>query len=186
MELQIQDLVSTIKKEGIDAANAEAERMIADAKAEAASILAKANSEAEKIEEKSRQEIEVMKDGARVSIEHAKRDAMLSFKAAVQAEFEKILSADTEKAVQGETLAALIKAALQGEDPANYAAEVAEVSEGLKSELAAELKKGLEIRPSKGIRAGFRLAAKDDSGFFDCSDAEIADMLQPFFPELSI
>ena len=47
MELQIQDLVSSIRKEGIEAANAEAESIIAEAKKKAESIVAGAKSEAQ-------------------------------------------------------------------------------------------------------------------------------------------
>ncbi len=46
MELQIQDLVSSIRKDGIDAANAEAEAIIAEAKKKADAIIADAKSEA--------------------------------------------------------------------------------------------------------------------------------------------
>ncbi len=48
MELQIQDLVSSIRKDGIDAANAEAEAIIAEAKKKADAIIADAKSEAKK------------------------------------------------------------------------------------------------------------------------------------------
>ena len=68
-----------------------------------------------------------------------------------------------------------------GEDPAAYAAEVSQVTDGIRAELARELEAGLEIRPSKKVGAGFRLAAKDGSGYFDCSQEEIARMLDPFF-----
>ena len=47
--------------------------------------------------------------------------------------------------------------------------------------LLEEMKNGLEIKPVKGISAGFRLASKDGSGYFDCSDDEIMQMLKPFF-----
>ena len=53
-------------------------------------------------------------------------------------------------------------------------------------ELARELQNGLEIRPSKKVGAGFRLAAKDGSGYFDCSDEEIAQMLMPFFRDMRL
>ena len=53
-------------------------------------------------------------------------------------------------------------------------------------QLAQELKNGLEIRPSKKVGAGFRLAAKDGSGYFDCSGQEIAEMLMPFFRDMHL
>ena len=90
------------------------------------------------------------------------------------------------KALDEQALAILIRAAIQGEDISAYTVEVAQVTEKLRQELAQELKNGLEIRPSKKVGAGFRLAAKDGSGYFDCSEQEIAEMLMPFFRETSL
>lgn len=185
MELQIQDLVSSIKKEGIDAAAKEAETIIAEAKAKAEKLLADAKAEAKAAKDTAEKEIAAAKAGAEISAEQAKRDAMLAFKAEVQAEFEKILSAKAGEAMQGEALGKLIAAALQGEDVAAYTAEVTEVTEGLKAALAEEIKGGLEIRPAKYVKAGFRLAAKDGSGYFDCSDEEIMKMLMPYFRNMN-
>ena len=50
--------------------------------------------------------------------------------------------------------------------------------------LAKEIKGGLEIRPTKSVQKGFRLAAKDGSGYFDCSDDAIMEMLMPYFRNL--
>lgn len=186
MELQIQDLVSSIKKEGIDAARTEAENILAEAEKKAASIVAAAKAEAESMLAKAARETEALREGARTSAAQAQRDAALSFKNEVKGEFEKILTAGVGRTVQGSTLASLIRAALNGEDPAMYAAEVSEVTEALRSELAEEVKNGLEIRPAKSVRSGFKLAMKDGSGYFDCTDDEIAAMLKPFFSELGI
>jgi len=186
MELQIQDLVTSIRKEGIDAANAEAEAIIAEAKKKAEALTADAKNEAKAAVDAAEKEIAVLKERAAVSAEQAKRDAMLSFKAGVQAEFERLLAAGIRKNLDGEALGKLIRAAVAEEDISRYAAEVADVSDALKAELAEELKKGLEIRPTKGVKAGFRLASKDGSGYFDCSDEEIMAMLMPYFRNLSV
>ena len=141
MELQIQDLVSSIRKEGIDAAQAEAGNIIAEAKKKAEEIIAQANAEAKSKKDSTEREISILKESAAMSAEQAKRDAVLSFKDEIKGEFEKIL--------------------------------------------AAEIKNGLEIRPTKNVQAGFRLAAKDGSGYFDCSDEEIMQMLMPYFRDLN-
>lgn len=184
MELQIQDLVSSIRKDGIDAANAEAESILSEAKKKAEAIVADAKAEARSIQETSEKEIGILKESAAVSAEQAKRDAMLAFKGEVKAEFEKILSAKVKENLSDAALGKLIKAVIADEDVENYSAEVAQVSDALKAELAEEIKKGLEIRPTRGVRAGFRLAAKDGSGYFDCSDDEIMQMLMPYFRNL--
>ncbi len=185
MELQIQELVSSIRKEGIDAARAEAEAILAEAGKKADAIVADAENEAARLRETSEKEIGILKESARLSAEQAKRDAMLAFRAAVQAEYEKLLSADIQKSLNGETLGKLIRAALQGENLSAYTAEVAEVGDALKAELAEEIRNGLVIRPTKGVSAGFRLAARDGSGYFDCTDEEIMRMLMPYFRDLA-
>jgi V/A-type H+-transporting ATPase subunit E len=183
MELQIQDLVSSIRKEGIEAANAEADKILAEAKKKADSLIAGAKAEAQQYKDSAEKEITILKESAAVSAEQAKRDAVLAFKTEIQAEFEKILSADIGKELKG-GLGKLIRAAVAGENVADYAAEVSEVSDALKAELAEEIKNGLEIRPSKNVQQGFRLATKDGSGYFDCSDEGIMEMLMPYFRDL--
>ena len=91
---------------------------------------------------------------------------------------------DIGKELSGEGLGKLIRAAIAGENVADYAAEVSEVGDALKKELAQEIKNGLEIRPTKEVQQGFRLAAKDGSGYFDCSDDGIMEMLMPYFRDL--
>ena len=184
MELQIQDLVSSIRKEGIETANAEAAAIIAEAKKKAEAIVADAKAEAQAAKDASEKEIGILKESAAVSAEQAKRDAVLAFKSEIQKEFEKIRAVNVRKGLSGEALGKLVRAVLTGEDVANYAAEVSEVSEALKAELAEEIKGGLEIKPTKGVQAGFRLAAKDGSGYFDCSDDGIMEMLMPYFRNL--
>ena len=184
MELQIQDLVSSIRKEGVEAANAEAEAIIAEAKKKADSIVSGAKAEAQQFKDTAEKEINILKESAEVSAEQAKRDAVLAFKSEIQSEFEKILKTDISKQLSGDGLGKLIRAAVAGENVADCVAEVAEVSDALKAELAKEIKDGLEIRPTKGVQTGFRLAAKDGSGFFDCSDEGIMEMLMPYFRNL--
>ena len=184
MELQIQDLVSSIRKEGIEVANAEAESILAEAKKKADSLIAGAKAEAQQYKDASEKEIAILKESAEVSAEQAKRDAVLAFKTEIQEEFEKILAADIRKEMSGEALGKLIRAAVAGENVADYVAEVVEVGEALKAELAAEIKNGLEIKPGKNVQNGFRLAAKDGSGYFDCSDDGIMEMLMPYFRDL--
>ena len=186
MELQIQDLVTSIRKEGIDAANAEAESIIAEAKKKAAAIISDAKAEAANAKATAEKEIGIMKESASVSAEQAKRDAVLAFKTEVQTAFENILKNDVKKALTGESLGKLIRAAVTGEDVSKYTAEVAEVSDALKSELAQEIKDGLEIKPTKNVKAGFRLAANDGSGYFACTEDESAEMMMPYFRNLEI
>ena len=186
MEIKIQDLVSSIKKDGIESANRESAEIIAKAEKQAEAILSEARSAADAMLENVRKEMDTYKNNAQVSAEQAKRDAMLAFKNEIQKEFEKILKCDICKALNEQALVTLILAAIKDADVSEYAVEVSKVTEHLKQQLAAQIKAGLEIRPSNKIQAGFRLAAKDKSGYFDCSDEEITNMLMPFFRNISL
>ena len=125
MELQIQDLVSSIKKDGIDSANQQA-----------AAILA-AKSQADKLRDDAKAEIDVFKTSAQLSAQQAKRDAVLAFRQEIQKEFEKILAADVGQALDQQTLARLIQAAVQGEDVSGYAVEVGQVTDGIRQQVSS-------------------------------------------------
>ena len=107
MELQIQDLVSSIKKDGIESANREAAQILAEAKAQAEKIVADARSEADKLRADAQAEIGVFKASAQLSAEQAKRDAVLAFRQEIGAELTKLLAQDTHKALDDKALAAL-------------------------------------------------------------------------------
>ena len=123
MELQIQNLVSSIRKEGIEAANKEAEAIIAEAKKKADAIVADAKTEAQQYKDSAEKDIAILRENAAVSAEQAKRDAVLAFKSEIQKEFEKILASDIRKELDQDNLGKLIKAAVAGEDVSKYAAE---------------------------------------------------------------
>ena len=132
MELQIQDLVSSIKKDGIDSANQQAAAILADARKQADAIVAEAKSQADKLRDDAKAEIDVFKTSAQLSAQQAKRDAVLAFRQEIQKEFEKILAADVGQALDQQTLARLIQAAVQGEDVSGYAVEVGQVTDGIR------------------------------------------------------
>ena len=135
MELQIQDLVSSIKKDGIDSANKEAAVILTDAKKQADALLAEARKEADKLRQDARDDAEVFKSSALLSAQQAKRDAVLAFSQAVQKEFEKLLASDISKALDEKALADLIRAALRGEEP--LAQAVAEAARKKKQDYSA-------------------------------------------------
>lgn len=185
MELQIQDLITSIKKEGIDSAKKEADKIIKDANKKADSIIAQAKAEAAKTFEDCKKEIEILKQSANVSAQQAKRDAVISFKQEINEHLNRILTSDIGKVMNDEVLAQLIKSVIADSDTSKITVEVGNVSDSLKNELAVEIKNGLEIRPVKSVKAGFRVVMKDGSGFMDCTDEQIAEMLKPFLGQIN-
>ena len=98
---------------------------------------------------------------------------------------ERIMADKVAKQLSEQSLAKIVLAAVGDEDPAKYVVEIDEAKASLKSSLAKQLEKGLEIRPVKGA-GEFRICLKDGSGFFDFSDEQIAALLKPFLGEMKI
>ncbi len=181
MEIQIQDLVQSIKRDGIEEAQKQADAIVAAAKEQAAQIIADSKAQAEKNIDAANREIE----SSKALIKQAERDAVLSVKKELSHTLEGIMADKIAKELSGDSLAKLVVAAIGDEDPAKYEVEVSEAKASLKSALAKKLEKGLEVRPVKGM-SGMVLKCKDGSGYFDFSDEEIAALLKPFLGEIKV
>ena len=180
MEIQIDDLVQSIKRDGIEQARKEADAIVAEARQQAAEIIAASKAEAEKNIDNANREIE----SSKALIKQAERDAVLSVKKQLQAMLERIMADKVAKELSEASLAKLVIAAIGDDDPAKYAVEIEEAKASVKSSLAKQIEKGLEIHPAKGV--GLKLCCKDGSGFYDFSDEQIASLLRPFLGEMKI
>lgn len=180
MEIQIQDLVQSIKRDGIEEAQKQAQAIIAQAKSEAEQIIAASKVEAAKNIENAKREIE----SSKALVLQAERDAVLSVKKSIGEILDRILATKVDSTLTEASLSKLIKAALGSDDPAYYALEIDEARSAVKAELAEMVKKGLEIRPVKG--GALKLVCKDGSGFYDLSNEEIVGLLKPFLGDMQI
>jgi V/A-type H+-transporting ATPase subunit E len=187
MAQQIQDLVASIRKDGIEAAQKDAARIIADAKAQADDIVAQARKDAKALVEEAQKEMDVRDQSARASLQQASRDVQLSLKKAILAQLDRLLVEKTEKAFSGKDLVSLVAkiVASTGIDNAKSDIQVNDkefkaLAASLQSELSSQIKAGLEIKPVTNVQYGFRIADKDGSGFYDFSAEETALLMAPF------
>ena len=115
MEQQIQDLVASIRKEGIDSAKAEAERIISEARAQADAIVKEAEKERDKMIADAEKSIALEKSSSEATIKQAARDVSLSLRKSIEDEYSKILSAAISKEMHGSNLVSIISAVLSGD-----------------------------------------------------------------------
>ena len=108
MEIQIQDLVQSIKRDGIEEAKKEAEAIVATAKGQAEEIIAASKIEAQKNIDNANREIE----SAKALIKQAERDAVLSVKKELERILGQIVAEKVSKDLSEKTLCALIVAAI--------------------------------------------------------------------------
>ena len=140
MEIQIQDLVQSIRRDGIEEARKEADAIIAEAKAKADEIVAASEAQAQKNIDNANRQIE----SSKALITQAARDAVLSVRKELGLLMERILADKVAQDLSEESLAKLVVAALNGEDPARYAVEVDSAKAALKSALAKQIEKGMD------------------------------------------
>jgi len=186
MAQQIQELVASIRKDGIEVAQQEAHAIVEEAKAQAAEILAKAKKEHDGLLSKAEREIATKEQSARASLAQASRDVQISMRDALTAQLDRILVDTVSKALSSKDVVSLIKTVvtLAGTPETKILemnkTEFEALGESLKASLADELKKGLEIRPVMAVDGGFKLAEKDGTSFFDFTGAETAALLKPY------
>ncbi|NCD06949.1 MAG: V-type ATP synthase subunit E [Spirochaetia bacterium] len=187
MAQQIQDLVESIQKEGIEKANKKAEQIITEAKAKADEIIKSAKKEADKVLSDADKEIALRDQSAKASLTQAARDVQLSLKKALTEEINALLEEKVSQTFKTKEFIKLIKDVISSDfdDVNNLELQVSEkdyeeLATVLTKELGDKIKQGLEIKPVKSVNVGFKLAEKDGSGYFDFSAEATAKLMTPF------
>lgn len=187
MELQIQDLVDSIKRDGIAEAEKKAAQIISEAKEKAEELVRAGAKEAAKLLEDAKKEVSVMQQSGKAAVEQAGRDVVLSLKKSINAHFDRLLEKAVAKTLSGKDMVELIVQVVKSDlmKPGESAVELTDaefkkLADSMRTELAAEMKAGLEIRPVPSVDVGFRLSAKDGSSYYDFSAEETTRMLAPF------
>ncbi len=188
MEQQIQDLINSIKKDGIENAANESKRIIEEAQKKADEIINKAKAERDKLIKDAENEIAREKANYTESLKMAARDLSLSFKKDTEAKFQKILddkvkSAFDEKLLK-ELIAAVVKAEFDSDVVVVLPSDKKEaVSASLANELGKELERGVAITFSNSFNGGFKVMDRDGKAYIDLSDDEVTKLLYPYISE---
>ena len=189
MDVQLQELIDKIKKDGVTAAEKEAAKIIADAEKKADSIKKNAEDKAAQIIKDAKAETERMEKASDEAIIQAGRNMLLSFKDSIVAELDGLVQAETEKALSKDVLGKLIpetiKAWAKNTDASELSVLLSEkdlkaLEASFKTKLNAEIKKGMEIKPDKTLAAGFRIGVKNGAAFYDYSADALAQMFAAY------
>lgn len=191
MEVQVQELIDSIKKEGVEAARKEASRIVEEAEKQAQEIVSTAEEESQKIRKEGEQELEKRRKSAEAAMEQAGRDLLLSTEKQIGRLFDRLLGDAIASSFSPTLFHDLLKEALEHQiaSPEDTVEVDAKLYESLTKEvlasLKAELSKGAEIKPMETLDGGFRISAQDGSGYVSFTASDLAEMLSPFLqPEL--
>ena len=183
---QIQDLVDSIRKEGLDEANRERDRIIAQAKGEADRIVKEARENAAKMIEDATKECELRQQSTKASLVQASRDVALSLKGEINDQLAKILSqqiaASFDKELVAKIVAAAVEAGLKDTTIEISGQDAQSIVASLSASLASKLKGGLSLKVGTGYD-GARLVSNDGSGYIDLSAEEMAGLLKPYLSD---
>lgn len=189
MEIQLQDLIEKIKKDGVETAEAEAASIVESAKAQAEKIIADAQDKADKILQSAKNENEKLVRSSEDAIRQAGRNLLISFRESISRELEAIIGENVSAAYSPDELKALIAKVVE-----NWASkpEVEDISliltvgdlKALEKNLLAELKsritKGVVLKANDNFDGGFRISVNDSGAYYDYSAEAVVDMLSNY------
>ena len=189
MDIQLQELIEKIKKDGVASAESAAAKIIADAEKKAASIVSDADAKADSIIKTAKAETERMEKASEDAIAQAGRNLIISFRDGINKELSALVNAETEKAMDKDLLKKIIPDAVKAWAANNEATDISillpakdvkALESGLKTALKGKISKGLEIKADASLSAGFRIGAKGGEAFYDFSAEEVASLFSAY------
>ena len=188
MSKELQGLLNKIQAEGLEKAENERARLVAEAKAQADAIVAEAKAQADKIRKDAEADAEASRKKADAAVRQAARDVIISLKDDLQEKLRAVVREAAAQAMTPEAMAGLIaKIAEQFAQNAASGAEVIlsvrereEAAQKLIGCLPDVLKKNTSVRLGRGFAAGFKVGFKDSEVFFDFSDEALTDIICEF------
>lgn len=186
MDVQLQELIDKIKKDGVGAAEKEAAKIIAEAEKKSESIILQANQNAEEIIKKAKLETSKMEKSSEEAIIQAGRNMLLSFKQSLINELDGLIQIETTKVLSKDLLAKLIPETVKAWVKNSNADELSvllsekdlkDLEKTLLSSLKTEISKGLEIKPDKTMNAGFKISIQKGQAYYDYSSESLSQML---------
>jgi V/A-type H+-transporting ATPase subunit E len=188
MDIQLQELIDKIKKDGIEKSAAEAMRAKAEGEAEARRIVESAKKEAETIIAKAKIDADRFEKASAAALQQASRNLVLSFKAEIQGLLDTVIRRETAGAYADDALKIAVPEILKawssksGDslDVLLPADALSRLEKYFAEKLAAELKKGVTLKSERSVEAGFKIAAKDGSAYYDFSADSVAELLSAY------
>lgn len=189
MELQLSELIEQIKKDGVEAAEAEAKSIIDAANADAEKIVADARREADRILANAKLENERMVKSSEDAIRQAGRNLLISFRESVARELKAITEQNVVAVYSSDALAKIIIQVITAcaENPDNDDISVILNENDLKSLeelLLAGIKEkmlsGVTLKANDNFDGGFRIALNNGSAYYDYSTEAVVDMMSDY------
>ncbi len=186
MEIQLEELIAQIKKDGVQAAESQAEAILVSAKAEAEKIISDAQKKADKIIADAKIETEKTVKSGEDAIRQAGRNLLISFRESVTRELKAIVGSNVNAVYSSDDFAKLIINAIEcwaGKPEAEDISvilgsdDLAKLEGALLAELKTKMLGGVTLRANDNFDGGFRIATDNGTVYYDYSAEAVTDML---------
>ncbi len=172
----LEKIVSKLKEQGIDAGEAEKQRIVEEAKKQAEEIIAKAEAQKKTIIDEANSKAEQAENNAQMALKQASRDMLEATKVAVLKYMESIFGGLSESLFTQEQylqeLTKAVVASIEGNKTVSVPAETLKAMEAFITK--AGLKDEVELQPLANNEAKIVLQSKESSGVqFVLSDSDI-------------
>lgn len=188
MSEELKGLIEKIQVEGIQAAEEKAKAVIEEARRQAAAIVEKANRDAQKLMQEANERIAKTEEASRLALKQAGRDTVISLKKEISNLLDKIIRASIQGALSPQEIDKIITGLIK--EISHKRKEEIEITltkediermgKGFLSELKEEIKKGVVLKPSEEISAGFLISFDSGKSHFDFTDKALADYLAAY------
>ena len=189
MEIQLKELIDQIKKDGVEAAELEAQAILKAANDEAEKIIFSAKAEAERILQNAKKENERMVRSSEDAIRQAGRNLLISFRESVVRELKAIVGENVNVVYSSDAFAELIISIVENwankPDSEDIAVilntqDLNKLEETLLAALKEKMLKGITLKANDNFDGGFRIAVNDGSAYYDYSAEAVVDMLSNY------
>lgn len=189
MEIQLQELIEQIKKDGVAQAEKEADAILESAKAEADKIIADARLKADKMLLDAKSENERTVKSSEDAIRQAGRNLLISFRESVAKELNAVVSDKVAAVYSSAALEELIVKVVEGWASKPDAEDISVIlnskdlelmEEALLSALKAKMLGGVTLKANDDFDGGFRIAVNGGKAYYDYSARAVVEMLSGY------
>lgn len=189
MEVQLQELIDQIKKDGVVAAEAEAEAIIKAANDKAEQIISEAQAQADKILLNAKNENDRIVKSSEDAIRQAGRNLLISFRDSITRELKIIVAENVTTVYSSEKFAQLLINVVEGWANKPDAEDISvilnqkdleQLEDTVISALNKKMLKGVTLKANDNFDGGFRIAVNNGSVYYDYSTEAVVDMLSNY------
>ncbi len=196
MEIQLEELIEQIKKDGVEVAESKAEAILVSAKAEAEKIISEAQAQADKIIADAKNENEKIVKSGEDAIRQAGRNLLISFRESVARELKAIVGNNVNAVYSSDDFAKLVINMVECWANKSDAGDIAvilnsndlsKLEDILLAELKAKMLGGVTLKANDNFDGGFRIATDNGTVYYDYSAEAVTDMLSNYLsPKVTV